>query len=156
MIDRELLQAYKDGDGDAFTDFFNRHVKDVTRLVRKSYSLPLSDIDNAVQMAFIGISRREEIPDDPAVFLQQAAYTNAKNFKIRKKNPSRRSKINFTSIDEVDWNESSTNGERNNHTQFIDQNAIPPGTENLRDTLDRAIQSSFSRSERSDLPASRG
>lgn len=138
MTDRELLQRYKDGDGNAFTDFFNRHVKQVTQWVADLYKLPLSDIDNAVQLAFIGISKRE-IPDDPVVFLQQAAITNAKCIKRRKKNPSRRGNISFTSIHELDNDDTSITGSRS-VSHFIDKTP-EPGTERLRDILDRAIES---------------
>jgi DNA-directed RNA polymerase specialized sigma24 family protein len=142
MTDRELLQRYKDGDGNAFTDFFNRHAKSVTRWVAYRWRLPLSDIDNAVQMAFIGISRREEIPEEPLAYLQQAALQNAKMIKARKNLATQSGDVTTTSIHDLETDGVITTCDREGSTHFV----APEETDwvNLRqlgESLDKAIKS---------------
>jgi DNA-directed RNA polymerase specialized sigma24 family protein len=129
--DRELLQAYKNGDGNAFTDFFNRHVKSVTRWVCAHWNSPLSDIDWAVQNAFLAISRREEIPDDPVIYLQQSAIQRAKEIKANKRRRSKR----FESVHEADFDGTSIAGDRKS-AQFIAREYLD---EHPLDTLNRAV-----------------
>jgi RNA polymerase sigma factor (sigma-70 family) len=82
---QELLQAYKDGDVNAFTDFYNRHYNDVTKWVEKCFRLTHADIEVAVQSAFMALAKREVIPDHPLVYLQQSSILRAKTIKSRKK-----------------------------------------------------------------------
>jgi DNA-directed RNA polymerase specialized sigma24 family protein len=137
MNDRELLQAYKAGDGYAFTDFFNRHVNDVTRWVAANWKLPLSDVDVAVQSAFVSISRRAEIPDNPRVYLEQAALQQAKLIKARKKKHSDR----FGSVHEIAFDGVSIAGDRQS-AQFI---APEPLKEHPLDGFNRAIDQAIDR-----------